>query len=134
MDPITYTKEEIAEFAKGVFGDDKTSPVIYANDTGKFLNHLQYEALQKDEKADEAYKKSFTYKFENPNVKKETVANEVIIIDGEPISAADAAKLVADLKAEIERLNTLKTVAAAKDLQTQLDAANAKIAELTKPQ
>lgn len=115
----TYTEEQLAELAKGVFNDDKTSPSIYANEVGTFRNSVQYAAMSDEEK------KTFPFEFKNPNVK----SVEVSVVDTEAITALQSQ--LDEANAEIARLNGLKSISAAKDLQAQLDAANAKIAELT---
>lgn len=112
----TYTKEELAELAKGVFKDDKESPMIYADANGTFRTPAQYEALKKEGKH-----KDFSFEFKNPNVK--SVKAEAA--DADP---ATAEKLAEALK-EIDRLNGLKSVTQAK---AALEAKDVEIADLKK--
>lgn len=82
---MKYNKEELSKLAKGVFKDDKTSPSVYANEEGTFLNSDQYEERKKA-----GTHKSFVFEFKNPNVKPAPVADE---------SAKDAE--IAELKRSI---------------------------------
>lgn len=50
MDTKKYTKEELAERAKGVFRSNKSLAAVYASENGTFLNAKQYEAARKEGK------------------------------------------------------------------------------------
>lgn len=110
---MKYSEEELAELAKGVFRDDKTSPSIYADEEGTFKNSQQYDAMSDEEK------EKFPFEFKNPNVKETTLTTDPAL-----------AKENADLKAEIERLNGLKSVAAVKAAEAEVTTLQSKVAEL----
>jgi peptidoglycan hydrolase CwlO-like protein len=93
-----YTEEELAELAKGVFKDDKESPVVYADEFGTFRNSVQYEALKKEGKHT-----PFKYAFKNPSVKQ-----------SQSVDADKHAARISDLESQIE------------DLQDERDAAQEK--------
>jgi hypothetical protein len=111
---MKYSKEELAELAKGVFKDDKESPMVYADDEGTFRTPQQYAAMKKEGKHT-----GFTNVFKNPNVKEGTAAA--------PASDPEMEKKLAEALKEIDRLNTLKSV---KEAKAALDAKDAEIAEL----
>lgn len=58
-----YNENELKELAKGVFKSQPNDAVVYASESGNFLNEDQYNALSKDDQ------KACTA-IENPNVKK----------------------------------------------------------------
>jgi outer membrane murein-binding lipoprotein Lpp len=138
-----YSLEELKVLAEGVFKDSPGERCFYADEFGTFKNEIQFDALSEDEQ------KAFTI-FENPvapapdatAAKVETLKIKLDEVSGQLTDlqskhdelAASYTQAQADLTAankEIARLNDLKNPSAAKALQAQLDAANAKIAELT---
>lgn len=58
-----YSDNELKELAKGVFKSQPNDAVVYASESGNFLNEDQYAALPKDDQAD-------YITIENPSVKK----------------------------------------------------------------
>lgn len=113
-----FTKEELAEFAIGVFKDDKESPSVYADSTGTFRNSLQFAAMTVEDR--EGF-----HEFKNPNVKQVEASGEVkVIVLGMALSGAEVERLISELKASSEAvvINLNASIAEANELRGKVTA------------
>lgn len=91
---VKYSKEELAELAKGVFKDDKESPAIYADEEGTFRNSLQFEAMTAEER------ENFPFKFESPyhkKVEEDEKPAGTIVVKGKEVTADEIEQLISEL-------------------------------------